>query len=400
MNAAMKGEGAELSPTQSARLLADRLERIGVDPYRSERERYLVLLEDAPGEIIELGRPLRETQFFKPTALRRHVQMVRDIESFAEVSGSTDWLFWGVGLTGAKAEVANLSEAVREFNRRINIELSELRKHRGFELVLIAIHPRFDAFSGRFDVHAHFICRVPAEHREGARRRLMTRFSKVDLPDDPVRRPGACATYMLWGIFPPDELMAWPDHALRAAWDLTQSRARLVRSGGAFASWKRSSRDPAAEAAARADRSRKRANRAATADPRARQVAGDRFLARITARISGQAVKALLIEEYPRLEPQVTRAPRGHGGSPSTKTSATSSVTQERPVGPPKASKNMSVERGWRGVWPWFHVFCPKSVKQGEPHLPGVLRALKRWGNQALSDLRRTCFRLRGRIRE
>jgi hypothetical protein len=48
-----------LSPTQSARLIAGRLEKIGHDPFYSDRERYLVLLEDRLGDVIEIGRPLK-----------------------------------------------------------------------------------------------------------------------------------------------------------------------------------------------------------------------------------------------------------------------------------------------------------------------------------------------------
>ena len=319
MNARVEIDGKNASPVTVARLLAKRLENLGVNPYQSENDRYLVLLEDAPGEVIEMGRPLKGTRFFKPTAIKRDVQTVRDIEVFAREAGASDWLFWNIGLTGAKASIDGLCEAMTDFNRRINIDFSELRKRHGFELVLIAIHPRYDAVSGLFDLHAHFICRMPPEQREAARRRLMSKYSKVDLPDDSVRNPAACSTYMLWGIYDPKELLTWPDRPLMAVWELAQSRARLVRTGGGFALWKRSRHDPAQEASAREERARRRANREATKDPRKRQLSGDRFLAKIVARIRGKMVRAALWETG-----KVNRSQR-----PDNYSSATCIITQE-----------------------------------------------------------------------
>ncbi|AKH99222.1 hypothetical protein IMCC20628_00498 [Hoeflea sp. IMCC20628] len=226
------------SPLHYAKELGKRLEALGLDVHASEHERYLVLLQDAPGEIIDLGRPLRSSRIFAHEAIRKNAPVVSDFAEYSAEHGLENCMFWNVGLTGAKAAAEDLAIALKAFNTKINIEFSELRKKLSFELLLITIHPRFDMETGLFDLHAHVICRVPPEHREAAHRRLMSKFSKIDLNTRPIRNPAAAATYMLWGIWQNDIMLAWPDHALKAAWSLTQKRFRLFRTGGTFAKFR------------------------------------------------------------------------------------------------------------------------------------------------------------------
>ncbi|WDZ77148.1 hypothetical protein PWG15_01150 [Ensifer adhaerens] len=287
---------APSDPYRQAESLAHRLEAIGINPYQSDKERYLVALQDSPGEIIDLGRPLRGTRFFATHAIRKNRPVVEDFERFAAQDGLKNCLFWGIGLTGAKADAANLTEALKRFNDRINIEFSELRKRFSFELLLLVVHPRFDPVSGLFDLHAHFIARVSPDCREAVRRRLMTKFSKIDLPDGPVRKAAAIATYMLWGIFRNEVMITWPDHALKAVWGLTQSRFRFVRSGGSFAKWKASRRPPEEQMERTLADGRKERNRKETADPRQLVFTGDRLLSKVIVKIRGVRVAALLFE--------------------------------------------------------------------------------------------------------
>lgn len=318
---------APSDPYRQAESLAHRLEAIGINPYQSDKERYLVALQDSPGEIIDLGRPLRGTRFFATHAIRKNRSVVEDFEKFAAQDGLKDCLFWGIGLTGAKADAANLGDAMQEFNGRINIEFSELRKRFAFELLLLVVHPRFDPVSGLFDLHAHFIARVSPDCREAVRRRLMTKFSKIDLPDGPVRKAAAIATYMLWGIFRNEVMITWPDHALKAVWGLTQSRFRFVRSGGAFAKWKASSRSPEEKMNRTLDKGRREQNRAETAYPRHVVFTGDRLLSKVIVKIRGVRIAALLFEATKNEDFEAS------GISPSDAepmySSATISATQE-----------------------------------------------------------------------
>jgi len=314
------------SPYRQAANLAQRLEAIGINPYQSDEERYLVALQDSPGEIIELGRPLRGTRFFASHAIRKNRPVVEDFEKFAAADGLKDCLYWGIGLTGTKADAADLRDALKRFNDRINIEFSELRKRFAFELLLLVVHPRFDPVSGLFDLHAHFVARVLPENREAVRRRLMTKFSKIDLPDNPIRRAAAVATYMLWGIFRNRVMIKWPNHALRAVWGLTQSRFRFVRSGGAFAKWKASRRSPEEKAARTSDTDRRARNREETADPRHLVFSGDRLLSKVVVKIRGLRIAALLFETTKNED---VKAAGTSAAAEPMYSSATISVTQE-----------------------------------------------------------------------
>ncbi|MCV3765158.1 hypothetical protein [Rhizobium sp. TRM95796] len=319
--------GDQSTPHRQAAALAQRLEAIGINPYQSDKERYLVALQDGPGEVIDLGRPLRGTRLFASHAVRKNRPVVQDFESFAVEDGLKDCLYWGIGLTGAKAEAADLREAMKRFNDRINIEFSELRKRFAFELLLLVVHPRFDPVSGLFDLHAHFVARIAPEGREAVRRRLMTKFSKIDLPDSPIRKAAAIATYMLWGIFRNKVMITWPDYALKAVWGLTQSRFRFVRSGGAFAKWKASRRSPEETVAVAVDKGQRKRNRAETAGPRRQVFTGDRLLSKVMVKIRGVRVAALLFEAARSEDAEVVETSQADAGSMYP--SATVRVTQE-----------------------------------------------------------------------
>lgn len=313
------------SPYVQANAVAQRLLEIGINPFQSENERYIVLLDGSAGEIIDWGKPLRGTRFFAPNAIRKDRPLVADFEEFARQNGLRDCVYWGVGLTGAKAAPADLELALRNFNKRINIEFTELRKSGKFEILLLAIHPRYDEFSGKFDLHAHFVARVPEGFREAARRRLMVKFSKTDCPDLPIRSAGAVSTYMLRGIFRNDVMISWPDHALQAAWQLTEGRFRFVRCGGSFSKWRTSNAPVAENDNSFIDEATRQKNRAETADPRQHIINRDRLLSKIMVKINGVRTAALLFEQAHE-DPATSAAPDQRG--PREYSSATSIVTQ------------------------------------------------------------------------
>lgn len=313
------------SPFAKAMALAKRLVELGINPFQSEAERYVVLLNEGGGEILDWGKPLRGTRFFAPNAVRKDRPMVADFEVFAKQCGLQDCVFWGIGLTGAKADAADLVPALKGLNDRINVEFSELRKSGRFEMLLLVIHPRYDEASGLFDLHAHFVARVPNEYRDAVKHRLRCKFSKTDFPDSPIRKAAAVASYMCWGIFRNDVMIDWPDHALKAAWQLTESRFRFVRAAGAFARW-RASKVPVEKAASNVDDEQRRRNREETADRRQKVITSDRLLSKIMVKIRGVRTPALLFEATPsKVTVDVYR-----GGPPEREySSATNIVTQE-----------------------------------------------------------------------
>lgn len=284
------------SPGVYARELARRLERIGIDAFASQNERYLVLLQDSPGEIIDLGKPLRGTRIFGTQAARKNIPIVADFVAFARADGLKDCMFWCIGLPSCKATPDGLTTALKAFNATINVEFSELRKRHSFEVLLIAIHPRFDHQTGLFDLHAHLVCRVPPDHREAVHCRLMTKFSRIDLRTTPIRNAAAVSTYMLWGIWRNKDMLTWPDHALQAAWELTQHRFRFVRAGGMFAKWRSSRAASATQPMSRLDKATMQRNRRDTAYSKQPVNTGDKLLSKVKVRYGGSKIAALLFE--------------------------------------------------------------------------------------------------------
>ncbi|MCA2378058.1 hypothetical protein ACQZ5D_03805 [Agrobacterium sp. 22-211-1] len=340
------------SPFANAMALAKRLVSIGINPFQSDAERYVVLLDGGGGEILDWGKPLRGTRFFEPNAIRKDRPMVADFVAFAKRYGLKDCVYWGVGLTGAKADPKNLDAALKSFNEKINVEFSELRKSGKFEVLLLAIHPRYDEFSGLFDLHAHFVARVPPEHREAVKLRLRIKFSKTDFPDRSIRNAGAVATYMLWGIFRNDIMVQWPDNALRAAWKLTQSRFHFVRTGGSFRQWRASTVPVKDKAGSLVDDARKRSNRAETADTRQQIINGDRLLSKIMIKIRGVRISALLFETMP---PEQAPSVKAEVSPVREYSSATSIATQESPVYVEELITSQCL-RGPTAIWNRFRV--------------------------------------------
>lgn len=343
----------ELSPHALARLIASRLEGLGYEPFASDRQRYAVILEESRlGEIVDLGRPLKGARFFPTKSLARNIQTLRQFKSFAARKDTRDWRFWSIGKTACKASTATLVKDVQDFNSRINTVFSDCRKQYGFRPLLVAIHLRYDHWSGKFDLHAHFVCQIPPEHREAVARRLTCAFSKVDLPDEPILNLAAVITYCLWGIYRLREMVDWPPEALSAVWHLSQTKPRLSRPCGAFREWRGDHRVDRTEAEKTATR-RRRENRRSTRYNGRRTPAGDRVLTKAKIRLRGERVEALIVEEG---KPHNTANTTAADGSPSNYPSATRATTQERQneakTPPPGASAmpghcptNVSTER-------------------------------------------------------
>ncbi len=265
-------------------------------PYASGIERYFVTLDGEAGEVIDLGRPYRGSHVFPTHALRKNIQVYRDFMAFAAGQDTRDWRFWNVGIPNTKAPVHLLGGELTRFNKVLNQELSELRKRKWVEVLLLCIHLRYDPPTGMFDLHAHLICRVPKETHDLASSRLFRKFSKIEAKDQSIRNLEAAVTYMLWGIIDPEKLVTWPQLAVKAVWKVTTAKARLMRTGGRFAKWRREAREERKDPAAQEARRRKAENRAATAYERARLPSGDRVVARLSLTLNGEARDGVLIE--------------------------------------------------------------------------------------------------------
>lgn len=316
-----------LTPFQVSHHLARRLEGMGFEPYQSMKGRYLVLMEDAPGEIFDLGRPLKGSRFYAKNAIRKDRKVIADFEEFAKEDRLAKCYYWGIGLPCAKATCEGLEDALRSFNSKINSEFSVLRNQFGFEMLLLTLHLRYDRFSERFDLHAHFICRIEDDQAlDQIKHHLRRKFSKYHFPLDPIESAGACATYMHARIFDNYEMLTWPDEALGAAWSVTQQRFRFSRVGGAFAEWRALQTAANDNPTVREDKQRIKENRRATADPRQIFRSTDKFLGKVMATVRGAKIYALLFENTT----PVNGSEVGANSPPSRdSSSATGGVTQK-----------------------------------------------------------------------
>ena len=213
--------------------------------------------------------------------------MLRSFERFAEGQDRSEWRFWDFRIPDHKAEPGRLQEELRRFNARINNEFSVLRKLGAMEVFLFTIHLRYDWNTALFDLHAHLICRVPDARLDEVDGRFFRRFSAAYTPYRPVQNPAAATTYSLWGVLDHAEFVTWPAEAFEAAWDLSQSKARLVRTGGSFAAHRRAEKEQQADPAATAERARRRRNRAQTAYDGPRKALGQRVLGTADVMLQG-----------------------------------------------------------------------------------------------------------------
>lgn len=294
------GQG-RLSNSQVSEVLASRLLRLGFRPYKSDRERFLITIPEdgSPRELIELGQAIKGGRFFHSNTTTKNIALTDEFTAFCSEAGLTDCYYWSICLPVRKAALDALDEELQRFNRKINNQFSELRKCYRFEQLILALHVRYDELTDAIDLHAHFICRVPSEHLESVRHVIRTKFSRPDLDVGPIRNVAAAVNYMLYGVFNNREMIDWPDHALEAVWRLTQQkRFRYVRTGGGFAKWRREARLA----------NDNMATEAKNRQPYPVDPTKPRFLARVTAKIRGKRVAALLYEHPAEAPPVATQA--------------------------------------------------------------------------------------------
>jgi hypothetical protein len=229
---------AQNSTYALAREVAIRLERAGVNPYADDFPQYLILGDHREGEILEFGKPLRAHRMFPIKTHAKTERLAKDFEEFAATVDGSKWCFWTVHRASRKTKVHELVADLKQFNADLNNVFVQLRKHCGFELLIIGIHISFDETTGMFDIHAHFVCEIATtEQREDARRRLMAAFSRADTPDEPLRSTQGAARY-LSRTFKLRDVVRWPIEALKAAWSLIEHKFHYTRTGGRFAGWR------------------------------------------------------------------------------------------------------------------------------------------------------------------
>ena len=298
------------SEYEHARRIARRLLRAKAEPspYADDRPLYLVLHGKRDGEVRDWGPPLRAHRMFPTKTRSRAHRLATEFAAFAATADQSDWRVWTIHYPSRKTEIGGLVADLKRFNSRINSVFGRLRKRCKFELLIIGIHIDWDRSTGLFDIHAHFVCIIPGtELREEARRRLMTAFSRAHTPDEKLRTPHGFAVYAS-RTFKLSRVVRWRREAIVAAWDLITHSPRYVRTGRAFAEWRKQHRAPVDVHQQQAAR-KKRENRRATRYQGNAWEHRDRPLVRKTWKIGDESIPGTLFRS--------ARAPLKGAGAPS-----------------------------------------------------------------------------------
>jgi hypothetical protein len=358
--------------------VARRLTHAGEDPYADDREQFLVLEN---GEIIEFGKPLRDHRMFPVKTRGKTDRLAEHLAAFATAQGWSDWHFWTVCRPARKTRVEDLEADYREFNALLNVVFTDLRQRCGFEYLVCGIHVRFDRAVRLFDLHAHFVCRIPVDHLQAVHRRLLTEFSRTHLPDEVVRSPQAVARYIAQ-TFDLSEVVEWPEDVLLAAWRLGGKRFHYTRTAGAFVGWRAAQRTPADPHHLALVRQR-RSNRAETRYTGTGWEYQDRRLVTRDWRFGDHVIRGSLYRRALRRRPA--------GGPPISYPSATTATTQTPPSPPPTPPVPPPPQSPSPPPQPMPAVLPPPQRRP-----PG--KRAHRWCSAVLSAVWRTYTRLTGTV--
>ena len=299
-------------------------------PYTDDRPLYVALHGERDGERLDLGMPLRAHRMFPTKSRSRAHRLATAFANFAATADQSDWRVWTIHYPSRKTEIGGLVGDLKRFNRRINTVFGQLRKHCKFELLIIGIHIDWDRSMGHFDIHAHFVCIIPGDKlREEARSRLMTAFSRAHTPDDKLRTPHGFAIYV-FRTFKLSRVVRWRSEAVLAAWDLINHRPRYVRTGRAFAEWRRKQR-PVVDVQQQQAARKTRENRKATRYQGTGWDHRDRPLVRKTWKIGEENVPGTLFRSArPPLKAAGPASPTAANRNPPAFGDTTQSLTNDR----------------------------------------------------------------------
>jgi hypothetical protein len=249
------------------------------NPYATKNDRYT--LDKDTGQVFPKGKPTRNLRLFPSKAFNKNKVIVNDFVEFSEHHYKSTWRYWNFAFPDRKVAVKDLKEDLRFFNKKIDLRIDELMKLGLFEPILIAIHVQYSKMTNDFHLHAHIICDVSDEDFEKVYQKLGRGFSNVNFPTDPLKSPGACARYMVDGVMDHRDILTWPEDAFRSIWDLSTSKAKLVRPRGSFRDWRAAEERKRRATPEAIERRAKTEKRRETAHGGRRELVGDRFLAMI-----------------------------------------------------------------------------------------------------------------------
>ncbi|KQT55080.1 hypothetical protein ASG52_25050 [Methylobacterium sp. Leaf456] len=131
-----------------------------------------------------------------------------------------------------KAQPGTLDQALAAFARDYDRHVGRLVTAGTISPVLSAVHIRYDARLGLWDIHVHALWDVADDKVDAMWMGLGVKFADKWMDGDKVERPGAAVNYCVSRVVDHREMMTWPEEAILELWNLP--RVRLMRPAGAF----------------------------------------------------------------------------------------------------------------------------------------------------------------------
>ena len=131
-----------------------------------------------------------------------------------------------------KARPGSLAQALAAFARDYDRHVGRLVTAGTIRPVLAAVHIRYDATPGLWDIHAHALWDVADDKIDAMWMGLGVKFADKWMDGNKVERPGAAVNYCVSRVIDHREIMTWPEEAILELWNLP--RVRLMRPAGAF----------------------------------------------------------------------------------------------------------------------------------------------------------------------
>jgi len=325
----MPAKSKKRSDYSLSREITQRLAHAGVRPFKDDRIEYVRVHGKREGDVYVFGPRLRSHRMFSMKRRAEVESTAQDFAAFAAGADQKNWRVWTVHYPSRKTELDALVEDLQNFNRLINNVFSERRKRKdcNFYILLLGIHIEFDHTTGLFDIHAHFVCEMPADNREEVRRRLMMAFSRTDLTDEPLRTAQGFARYAEKTL-KLDHVVTWPIEALQGVWPLVDHKFQYLRTGGAFAAWRKKKNETTTPTAEQEEKRRKKKNRRDTRYEGNAWDYCDQPQVRKKWKLGGELLDGTLYLSAPTATPKRT-AP---SAPPSTYSSAPGTTTQSKAI--------------------------------------------------------------------
>lgn len=197
--------------------------------FRPAQETVLVAL--STGAMYPLSET-RDRPLFAAQLRRRAAAMCLTFDAYRQRHDLGDLRLVGLRPRQGKARPGTLAQALAAFARDYDRHVGRLVTAGTISPVLSAVHIRYDATLGLWDIHLHALWDVADDKVDAMWMGLGVKFADKWMDGDKVERPGAAVNYCVSRVIDHREIMTWPEEAILELWNLP--RVRLMRPAGAF----------------------------------------------------------------------------------------------------------------------------------------------------------------------